>query len=299
MYKTLMQNWLSLVIGCFAIFYFELSFAGGPFTNGASSRAQSMQNAFVGIADDASAVYYNPAGLAQLQRGEVMLSVFSVSPSIDYSVPGQINVATSTKIGYGLSTFLAKPISNGWVFGLGMYAPAARVTDFPASTSLGGTLQKANLLRIDIAGMVAKSWGPISLGLGPVLSRGTYESSVLGFSEKGSGVGSSFQLGALAKLSDEFQLGLTYRSATTISLKGDGGIQGLITGSFEADQHYPAIAVVGVAFRPLGSNLTVAADFEFQNWNRIRSFDRNYWARLFDYATHLVSKTRAQSLKIT
>ena len=48
-------------------------YAGDPLLLGAGARALGMGSAFVAVSDDATAVYWNPAGLAQLQRKEVQL----------------------------------------------------------------------------------------------------------------------------------------------------------------------------------------------------------------------------------
>ncbi len=45
--------------------------------HGFGARAQSMGNAFTGVADDYSAVYWNPAGLAQLNYGEFYGSLYN------------------------------------------------------------------------------------------------------------------------------------------------------------------------------------------------------------------------------
>ena len=39
--------------------------------DGIGARAQAMGNAFIGIADDYSATYWNPAGLAKMQKSEL------------------------------------------------------------------------------------------------------------------------------------------------------------------------------------------------------------------------------------
>src|SRR5438132_5016171 len=40
---------------------------------GAGARSLAMGSAFVGVADDASATYWNPAGLSQITRKEITL----------------------------------------------------------------------------------------------------------------------------------------------------------------------------------------------------------------------------------
>lgn len=51
----------------------EPRFAGDPLLLGAGARALGMGNAFVPVSDDATAVYWNPAGLAGLSRSEAQV----------------------------------------------------------------------------------------------------------------------------------------------------------------------------------------------------------------------------------
>lgn len=41
-------------------------YAGGLSTSGQGSRAIGMGGAFTGVADDGSSIYYNPAGISQI-----------------------------------------------------------------------------------------------------------------------------------------------------------------------------------------------------------------------------------------
>jgi hypothetical protein len=51
---------------------------------GVSARAVGMGEAFVSIADDASAIFYNPAGLTQLYEKELMFSHIDYTADINY-----------------------------------------------------------------------------------------------------------------------------------------------------------------------------------------------------------------------
>ena len=44
--------------------------------SGVGIKAQSMGNAFVGLANDYSAIYWNPAGLTQLESSEIDGSLY-------------------------------------------------------------------------------------------------------------------------------------------------------------------------------------------------------------------------------
>src|SRR5713101_8041536 len=51
----------------------SLNFATSPAPVGSGARAQGKAQAFIGVADDATAASHNPAGLVQLERPEVSL----------------------------------------------------------------------------------------------------------------------------------------------------------------------------------------------------------------------------------
>jgi hypothetical protein len=82
---------------------------------GVSPRADAIGGAFAAIADDASAVYYNPAGLVQLERRQVMLSLIDYPADITYSFVG-----------------LAWPVAFGGVIGVAYYGLDAG--DMPKTT---------------------------------------------------------------------------------------------------------------------------------------------------------------------
>lgn len=81
--------------------------AGAQFLEiGVSARAIAMGEAFVAVANDASAMYYNPAGLTQLYDREVVLTHLEYPAEIKYDFAG---------LAYPLYRF-------GGVLGLGFYA---------------------------------------------------------------------------------------------------------------------------------------------------------------------------------
>jgi len=55
---------------------------------GVSARAMGMAEAFLGVADDASALYYNPGGLLQLERPDHILTHISYPAGIAFEYLG-------------------------------------------------------------------------------------------------------------------------------------------------------------------------------------------------------------------
>ena len=56
--------------------------ASGINVEGLGVRAMSMGGAFIGLADDASAIFWNPAGLSQLRGSGLTMALYSMTPDI-------------------------------------------------------------------------------------------------------------------------------------------------------------------------------------------------------------------------
>lgn len=100
---------------------------------GVSPRADALGGAFTAIADDASAIYYNPAGLVQLENRQIMLSMIDYPADISYSFVGvAFPVGIGGVIGFGYYGLDAGDIDvttplypngvDGWTFGAKDYA---------------------------------------------------------------------------------------------------------------------------------------------------------------------------------
>lgn len=68
------------------VLFFASSGLSAPIELGIGTRSQGMGGAFVGLADDASAVYWNPAGLGLTKKGEVRFMHWILSDVEDVSV---------------------------------------------------------------------------------------------------------------------------------------------------------------------------------------------------------------------
>jgi long-subunit fatty acid transport protein len=111
---------------------------------GVGSRAIGMGGAYIGVADDYSAVFWNPAGLAQMRRLEFTGGIVNSSYKNDASF---IGVTTNGKSsGTALDNlgfvFPFPTVQGSLVFALGYN----RVTDFTSALSFNGFNDKSSIL---------------------------------------------------------------------------------------------------------------------------------------------------------
>ncbi len=135
------------------------AFAGNVDTYGIGAKATSLGGAYAAWADDPFALYYNPAGLAQIDKPEVTLGFENVKPfmtvnSMNVGPLGVYPTPTGNQQhplapgGTSFSSFtdssatmtvpnfgIALPVSNKLTLGFGMYAPYGLSISFTNSPS--------------------------------------------------------------------------------------------------------------------------------------------------------------------
>ena len=77
-----------------------------------SPRALGMGNAFVGLADDYNAIFYNPAGLARLKESQVNLGVQALLDSKAVKFKNDLNAASSSGNVQDMVNFLDANLGN-------------------------------------------------------------------------------------------------------------------------------------------------------------------------------------------
>jgi len=232
--------------------------------NGLGSRAQAMGGAFVGIANDFSAVFWNPAGAAGFRKEMFGFYAMDLIPTATYRrplllyaqvLPGpEIQVAKTKTSHYlgGLAAYY-KPISSKVVVGLGIGTPSGLGTmwdgeDFTAIT--GGTVYdwSSKVGVVSISPLVAvKLSDVISVGATFNLNYGMFNLKrpagivLVGFppdpfadpldlgqyeeNMNGWGIGATF--GVLVTPSAKLGFGLTVRTPSTVSFNGTANMPAL------------------------------------------------------------------------
>ena len=250
-------------------------FASNTAVNGVSPRAQSMQ-AFTAVADDASAVFYNPAGLTQIKNTQIDLGATYIAPNQQYTNNTNNVTTTSKKAALANDFFIAHQYNQRLSFGFGVYSPFARTSDYSANAALNNLNNRSLLLRVDFAPTVAYQLFPcLSIGVGAVGSYIDASSDILGLYERGTGYGFTGQGGLLLKLPKGVKAGLTFRGPEDAYVTGNGSLQGAINGPFTMHLHFPATLSGGLSWQVTPAwLLSTAYDYEF--WSYLDQVSRVY-----------------------
>jgi long-chain fatty acid transport protein len=292
----------------FVVFLSSMSFANGLNLNALGPRAVAMGGAFVGLADDYSAVFWNPAGLTNINQKYIAFYGFDVIPSMTYKletpIPGlQADAKSVTKHYLGGFVGYFQPITENIVAGLAVYSPSGLGIEWDGKDLAGISSGNTNIewmskfFVITIAPTMSfKVNEMFMLGFALNINYGSFEMNrwagstlipvppyTLDFGQQSlklNGWGFGATLGLLVKPSDMFSLGLTVRTPSKIGFSGDIGIENLdklgplfgtsisSTSEAETDLTMPLWLAGGIAFKPT-EKFTLTFDVHWTQWSKI------------------------------
>ena len=240
--------------------------------------------AFVATADNASAIYYNPAGITQLHGLNLRAGAYGIYIRPTYDSPAGSSFANEKTLQAAPQFFATYGFQDSKLsLGLGIYAPYGLSLRWPQDTGFRTLGIESSLTYLSINPVLAWRITPtFSVGAGLTINYADAElKSGLAwptqasdeFKFRGSGWDVGYNLGALWKVSEQVSLGASFRSSTTITLDGhttyrnDAAIGGIPAFSeqrvdAQADVHFPWNAVAGISYRPTPKwNLEFDADY--------------------------------------
>lgn len=264
----------------------------GYYEHGA--KATALAGAFVARADDASAVFYNPAGLAFNEGRSIMVAFHPVKLSASASIMG-MSTDTTTPFKPPASFFYSSNLKS-FSYGLGVFLPYGLEVKWPEDW-IGNQVSYRSYLstyyirpaiafklneNFAIGGGVDIVYSKVSLSqknqlsIAPVLPTATIDTVI-----EGTGNGVGFTVGALLKASDQFQIGAKYQHKVKIEYDGNVDFTPMATGSpivdgfvngFLTDQNVkttitmPAEFVVGAMIKA-NDKCNIEADIQWTGWS--------------------------------
>lgn len=249
-----------------------------------------LGNAYAGsaaVAEDASTVFFNPAGMSQIRGSQVVIAGHALKPSAKFT---NTSSSAATASGQALggnggdagslallpNLYFVTDIKENLKFGLGIGVPFGSNTEYDADWAGRFQAVKSQVTTINVnPSLSLKVDDTLSLGFGVNYQQITAELTnkiVLGAgvvgdaSVTGKDNAWGYNWGILWQLSDSYRVGFAYRSAIDYQLRGDL----LVTG--------PTGNVVAAASSPITSEFETPASFSFSSLYKINP----QWDVLFD-----------------
>lgn len=287
-----------------------IALGGGAISNetGMSSKVVGHGFAFAGVADDASAVYYNPAGLTQLEGWQLQLGGSVVDLNTDHRSQSGVNEKMKNNP-VAVPYFYIANSHNKWAYGVGVNSPFGLITKWADNSFSKYWATESEVLMYMVNPTLAyRVSDSLSVG-GGVDFVNIYstklESKVFGSPDgsailEGDGTGWGYNVAAHWKANQKHSFGLTYRSGVNVPIKGDvhlsdlNGLSAVVFGggSYESpattEIKLPQSVLFGYGFKP-SEKLTLFLDYQFMAWNTTESTDFNY-ANDNPYLTHSIRR---------
>jgi long-chain fatty acid transport protein len=217
-------------------------------------------NAFAATADNPSALYYNPAGITQLEGHQLSLGAYFISTGVDYKSPSGATVSTISDFQTVPQIYYVfSPEASPWSFGCGIYAPYGLGIDYGNGSPFTTLAEEAEMLyacfnpviayqvnpSLSVAAGLTLNYSDVSLDRHIGLSPGDQ------FRFEGDGFATGVNLGVLWQPAPKWSFGLNYRSQTEVDYEGKS-IADPYSGylSTDASVDFPFYIVGGVSYRP-------------------------------------------------
>lgn len=271
--------------------------------------ASGLGNAYAGgaaVAEDASTIFYNPAGMSRLTAGQWVVGTHLVKPTARFQNRNSSDAVLQSDVGgdggdaghWALlpSAYISKPLNEQWHIGLGFFAPFGLESRYERDWRGRFQAIRSKIMTLNLNPSVAYQLKPeLSLGAGLNVQ---YASAILTNQTNYAAIGASagvaagaegetdvvaddfslgYNLGLLWSASEQTRVGLAYRSAVDHDLSGDIKFHDrpsvldtvLPNGDVSFAMKMPSSASLSV-FHQLSPKWDVMADATWTGWSTIQ-----------------------------
>ena len=260
------------------------------------NRAMAMGGAFTAVADDPSALFWNPAGMAfQTDEGiQLMFGVIFIAPEQTFygesPYPGDGYTADQVEQTFFPAHFyLGIPINDRLEVSFSLTNPWGLGTEWDEDFLGRYIAQKTDIMNFNLGVSMAYQLSEkFAFGIGIDYEMGSIElqnraglinpfnqqlTDVADATLETTGINSGFawNVGLLWKIGGGFTLGGVYRSGFTIDFEGDGAFEQVLTG-------YPEFDAVIASFLPFDEKVPITTSIEYPDfWTIGLSWQNEKW----------------------
>ncbi|MHB9040507.1 MAG: OmpP1/FadL family transporter [Melioribacteraceae bacterium] len=296
-----MKKLFTLIIICGL--FVNSAYGSGFQLNEHGARAMAMAGAFTGLANDPSAIYFNPAGITQLKGTQFLAGVTLIIPTSSYTAPAPLKTLTdmNSQVFNPINFYVTQQIGDKLAVGLGINNQYGLGTKWDQNWVGRSLAVETEVQTYFFTPVVAyKLLENLSVSAGPAIAVGTVKISkkspnavnplgpeFLTTMDGTSDVAIGFTAGILYKASEQLQLGLSYRSEMTFNFSGTASSNPASftfvhpvykvpvtvpwpNGDIKAPLTTPQNLTFGLAYMP-SDNFTTTFDFQYVGWS---SYDK-------------------------
>jgi len=277
----------------------------------AEQSVTGLGRAFAGqaaVAEDASTIFFNPAGLTYLEHSEMDVAMNYIAPKSEFTDGGSTSVFAAPLTGGNggdaandaivPNFYYSRPINDRTVFGLGVNAPFGLVTEYDDDWKGRYHGVESDMKTININPSLAyKASDKLSLGFGINLQKVELQLTQMADLGAPGGAGTSqtadgkvnleaddwswgYNLGVMFQATEATRLALAYRSKISHTLTGNGTITQVSTGTIVADGNIdgqvalPESASFAIHHQ-INDKWAVMGDASWTRWSRFKELAIN------------------------
>lgn len=266
--------------------------AAGTALDVQSGRGTGMASAQTAYIDDSSAIFYNPAGIAQGKVLDAQAGINLIAPSFKFKSKQGNETTLPFTVVTPFQAYVSGGVTDNLSLGIGIFTPFGLKLEWPAGWEGRNLITTAELRTFYINPTAAFRAGPFRIGAGFQLVRATVElqrdirfgdqegNVDLGAATWGVGGNVGVQLEAVKQF---LMLGVHYRSPVKLSFDGQAHFQNAprdLAGTIH-DQNVstsviqPGSLAFGVATRPI-KDLVIDLDAVWIHWDQFKSIDLHF-----------------------
>lgn len=254
--------------------------------------SSGLGNAYAGgaaSAEDASTVYFNPAGMTGIKGSQVLVAMHAIQPSAKFADTGSNTTAFGTDTGGDAGSFALVPslyfvgdINEQWKYGVGVSTPFGLKTEYTSSWIGRNLAIKSELRTVNVNPSVSyKMSDSVSLGMGLNAQYAeatlTKSGNALGdVKVKGDDWAYGVNIGALFQVNKELRIGVAYRSSIKHTLKGDvifsstpgSAYNGTVSADLEVPDNFSISFVDAIS-----PQWEVMGDITLTKWSTFKNLD--------------------------
>jgi long-chain fatty acid transport protein len=273
--------------------------------------ASGMGNAFAGggaVAEDASTIYFNPAGMTYIQGTQVVGAIHLIKPSAEFNgsiTPSSIGGGNGDDAGdlaFVPNFYYKRDLSDSIKFGLGVNAPFGLKTEYEPTwkgryQAIKSEVKTVNINpaiafklndQFSVGAGISAMWAQAELTNALPVTVGSTSFGEATAKVRGDDWGFGFNLGAIYQVTTDTRFSLAYRSKINQNLRGDAkfspnnamptpvlaGLQAK-AGSIIADLTLPETFSAS-AFSRLNNSWDIMGDVTWTRWSQFQKLAINY-----------------------